>query len=174
MKRKSTITIRKKSISVVFTIFITEGEIYMGKTTAVLVVIDNSVVLYCKEEKRILQVFNLAEEQIKQEIDKIIKEKSLSPANIFKKAVENILFPYKFLIQENTLKIAGRKISIHDQDLFKEFKEYITSLDEYKESARLFKEEKEKRRQEREKFEQINQFLRESVYKKMKYKHLPY
>ena len=64
-------------------------------------------------------------------------EKKISrPAEIFKEAVEVILFPYKFLDLRKKVKIYGEEISIHEQEIFKRWREYISSSEKYIESEK--------------------------------------
>ena len=97
-----------------------------------LIAYENNIVLYSKEEKRILKIFDLNEEQLRQEIDNIMAEKITRPAEIFKNAVEKMFFSYKFFNLRQKINLAdGNTLSIHDQEIFKRWKDYIVSCECY-------------------------------------------
>lgn len=100
-----------------------------------LVTLNDRVVLFSKEEE-IIKFFKIDEVQLKNEIDNIMEKKISRPAEIFKEAVEVILFPYKFLDLRKKVKIYGEEISIHEQEIFKRWREYISSSEKYIESEK--------------------------------------
>ena len=101
-----------------------------------LVTLNDRVVLFSKEEEEIIKFFKIDEVQLKNEIDNIMEKKISRPAEIFKEAVEVILFPYKFLDLRKKVKIYGEEISIHEQEIFKRWREYISSSEKYIESEK--------------------------------------
>ena len=101
-----------------------------------LVTLNDRVVLFSKEEEEIIKFFKIDEVQLKNEIDNIMEKKISRPAEIFKEAGEVILFPYKFLDLRKKVKIYGEEISIHEQEIFKRWREYISSSEKYIESEK--------------------------------------
>lgn len=111
-----------------------------------LVTLNDKVVLFSKEEEEIIKFFKIDEVQLKNEIDNIMEKKISRPAEIFKEAVEVILFPYKFLDLRKKVKIYGEEISIHEQEIFKRWKEYISSSEKYIESEKRRTSDRKKKR----------------------------
>ncbi len=139
-----------------------------------LIAYENNIVLYSKEEKRILKIFDLNEEQLRQEIDNIMAEKITRPAEIFKNAVEKMFFSYKFFNLRQKINLAdGNTLSIHDQEIFKRWKDYIVSCECYNNKIKKFIREKEEKRIQEEMYKQLNIFAVESSIKNTKKKHLP-
>lgn len=111
-----------------------------------LVTLNDRVVLFSKEEEEIIKFFKIDEVQLKNEIDNIMEKKISRPAEIFKEAVEVILFPYKFLDLRKKVKIYGEEISIHEQEIFKRWREYISSSEKYIESEKRRTSDRKKKR----------------------------
>lgn len=114
-----------------------KGGFFMANRSKIgLVTLNDRVVLFSKEEEEIIKFFKIDEVQLKNEIDNIMEKKISRPAEIFKEAVEVILFPYKFLDLRKKVKIYGEEISIHEQEIFKRWREYISSSEKYIESEK--------------------------------------
>ncbi len=111
-----------------------------------LVTLNDRVVLFSKEEEEIIKFFKIDEVQLKNEIDNIMEKKISRPAEIFKEAVEVILFPYKFLDLRKKVKVYGEEISIHEQEIFKRWREYISSSEKYIESEKRRTSDRKKKR----------------------------
>lgn len=84
------------------------------------------------EEGKILKKIILEEELLKGKIDEEINNKNssyLTIRDVFQHAVEGIV-PYKFFDKNQKVYINGECVSIHDQEIFKKWKKYITSKEE--------------------------------------------
>lgn len=144
----------------------------MNKQNVGLMLLENSIVLYSKSEKQILKVFELNQDELKQEIDNIMKENIFRPVEIFATAVENMLFPYKFFDLRKKISIAGNMFYIHDQELFKKWKDYISSCEHYKDEIKRFVKEKEEKRIQERKIAQFNGYVAEKSEIERRRKHL--
>ena len=101
-----------------------------------------------------------------------MEEKITRPAEIFKEAVEKILFPHKFFNICIKIKIDGNEICIHDQEIFKKWKEYITSTDGYKKRIERFSLDNQKIRMQEQNNGRLNAVVLDSSERTRKKKHL--
>lgn len=117
------------------------------------------------ENGDIVRYFIIEEEFLKAKIDSIISNReTIEPSYIFKKAVEDITGEM-FGIRGNIPQINGQKESIHDQAIYKKWRNYILSNEEMKICYKRLKEEKIK---DEEKV--INSYFSSAIIqKKVKY-----
>lgn len=101
-----------------------------------------------------------------------MEEKITRPAEIFKEAVERMLFPYKFFDIRIKIKIDGNEICIHDQEIFKKCKEYITSTDGYKKRIERLSLVNQKIRIQEQNNGRLNAVVLDSSERSRKKKHL--
>lgn len=137
-----------------------------------LLALENRIVLFSREENEITESFQIDEAKLKSEIDNIMEEKITRPAEIFKKAVERMLFPYKFFDIRIKIKIDGNEICIHDQEIFKKCKEYITSTDGYKKRIERLTLVNQKIRIQEQNNGRLNAVVLDSSERSRKKKHL--
>lgn len=137
-----------------------------------LLALENRIVLFSREENEITESFQIDEAKLKSEIDNIMEEKITRPAEIFKEAVERMLFPYKFFDIRIKIKIDGNEICIHDQEIFKKCKEYITSTDGYKKRIERLSLVNQKIRIQEQNNGRLNAVVLDSSERSRKKKHL--
>lgn len=137
-----------------------------------LLALENRIVLFSREENEITESFQIDEAKLKSEIDNIMEEKITRPAEIFKEAVERMLFPYKFFDIRIKIKIDGNEICIHDQEIFKKCKEYITSTDGYKKRIERLTLVNQKIRIQEQNNGRLNAVVLDSSERSRKKKHL--
>mgnify|MGYP004517013945 CR=1 FL=1 len=137
-----------------------------------LLALENRIVLFSREENKITESFQIDESKLKSEIDNIMEEKITRPAEIFKEAVERMLFPYKFFDIRIKIKIDGNEICIHDQEIFKKCKEYITSTDGYKKRIERLSLVNQKIRIQEQNNGRLNAVVLDSSERSRKKKHL--
>lgn len=137
-----------------------------------LLALENRIVLFSREENEITESFQIDEAKLKSEIDNIMEEKITRPAEIFKEAVERMLFPYKFFDIRIKIKIDGKEICIHDQEIFKKCKEYITSTDGYKKRIERLSLVNQKIRIQEQNNGRLNAVVLDSSERSRKKKHL--
>lgn len=137
-----------------------------------LLALENRIVLFSREENEIKESFQIDEAKLKSEIDNIMEEKITRPAEIFKEAFEKILFPHKFFNICIKIKIDGNEICIHDQEIFKKWKEYITSTDGYKKRIERFSLDNQKIRMQEQNNGRLNAVVLDSSERTRKKKHL--
>lgn len=137
-----------------------------------LLALENRIVLFSREENEITEFFQIDEAKLKSEIDNIMEEKITRPAEIFKEAVERMLFPYKFFDIRIKIKIDGNEICIHDQEIFKKCKEYITSTDSYKKRIERLSLVNQKIRIQEQNNGRLNAVVLDSSERSRKKKHL--
>ena len=137
-----------------------------------LLALENMIVLFSREENKITESFQIDEAKLKSEIDNIMEEKITRPAEIFKEAVERMLFPYKFFDIRIKIKIDGNEICIHDQEIFKKCKEYITSTDGYKKRIERLSLVNQKIRIQEQNNGRLNAVVLDSSERSRKKKHL--
>ena len=137
-----------------------------------LLALENRIVLFSREENKITESFQIDEAKLKSEIDNIMEEKITRPAEIFKEAVERMLFPYKFFDIRIKIKIDGNEICIHDQEIFKKCKEYITSTDGYKKRIERLSLVNQKIRIQEQNNGRLNAVVLDSSERSRKKKHL--
>ncbi len=137
-----------------------------------LLALENRLVLFSREENKITESFQIDEAKLKSEIDNIMEEKITRPAEIFKEAVERMLFPYKFFDIRIKIKIDGNEICIHDQEIFKKCKEYITSTDGYKKRIERLSLVNQKIRIQEQNNGRLNAVVLDSSERSRKKKHL--
>ena len=89
-----------------------------------------------------------------------------------KEAVERMLFPYKFFDIRIKIKIDGNEICIHDQEIFKKCKEYITSTDGYKKRIERLSLVNQKIRIQEQNNGRLNAVVLDSSERSRKKKHL--
>ena len=137
-----------------------------------LLALENRIVLFSREENKITESFQIDESKLKSEIDNIMEEKITRPAEIFKEAIERMLFPYKFFDIRIKIKIDGNEICIHDQEIFKKCKEYITSTDGYKKRIERLSLVNQKIRIQEQNNGRLNAVVLDSSERSRKKKHL--
>lgn len=137
-----------------------------------LLALENRIVLFSREENKITESFQIDEAKLKSEIDNIMEEKITRPAEIFKEAIERMLFPYKFFDIRIKIKIDGNEICIHDQEIFKKCKEYITSTDGYKKRIERLSLVNQKIRIQEQNNGRLNAVVLDSSERSRKKKHL--
>ena len=137
-----------------------------------LLALENRLVLFSREENKITESFQIDEAKLKSEIDNIMEEKITRPAEIFKEAIERMLFPYKFFDIRIKIKIDGNEICIHDQEIFKKCKEYITSTDGYKKRIERLSLVNQKIRIQEQNNGRLNAVVLDSSERSRKKKHL--
>ena len=137
-----------------------------------LLALENRIVLFSREENKITESFQIDEAKLKSEIDNIMEEKITRPAEIFKEAIERMLFPYKFFDIRIKIKIDGNEICIHDQEIFKKCKEYITSTDGYKKRIERLSLVNQKIRMQEQNNGRLNAVVLDSSERSRKKKHL--
>lgn len=137
-----------------------------------LLALENRIVLFSREENKITESFQIDEAKLKSEIDNIMEEKITRPAEIFKEAIERMLFPYKFFDIRIKIKIDGNEICIHDQEIFKKCKEYITSTDGYKKRIERLSLVNQKIRMQEQNNGRLNAVVLDSSERTRKKKHL--
>ena len=137
-----------------------------------LLALENRIVLFSREENKITESFQIDEAKLKSEIDNIMEEKITRPAEIFKEAIERMLFPYKFFDIRIKIKIDGNEICIHDQEIFKKCKEYITSTDGYKKRIERLSLVNQKIRIQEQNTGRLNAVVLDSSERSRKKKHL--
>lgn len=146
----------------------------MKRNNVGLLALENRVVLFSREENKIMKSFQIDEAKLKSEIDNIMEEKITRPVEIFKEAVEKMLFPYKFFDIRIKIKIAENEICIHDQEIFKKCKEYITSCKKYKKRIERFLLDNQKIRIQEQNNGRLNAVVIDSSERTRKKKHLPW
>lgn len=106
---------------------------------------DKIVVLENKEIKRFLII---DEEKVKKEINSIIdnRETVLDLYHIFRKCMENIT-GYAYYGIRNPPVINGVRYSIHDQEIFKKYKDFILENEVLKREHSLYEEALKKKRE---------------------------
>lgn len=105
------------------------------------------------EGRRVKACIQIDDSKVFSEIDEILKREELErPFNIFREAVEkSIDYKYTFNKNGSALELNGEKgkilkISIHEQEVYIKFRDYILNHKKFKE-----KQEKQKKIQEKQK-----------------------
>ena len=82
------------------------------------------------QEEKIIFRINIEEEILKQKIDEVLSlgVVSMEPLLIFKKAVEDIT-QIKLFGPQNKPKIEGKIMSIHGQEIYKKWRDYILNTE---------------------------------------------
>lgn len=120
-------------------------------------------------DKRVSKIFHLNEDEIKDEINKVIeKREATEPILIFKKAVENLLPEYTFGDIRRKNIVYGDEVCIHDQAFYRRCLSDILNNEIMKKREQRRKEKIQKRQEAIKENYAINGYGKENHERVMK------